>query len=169
MSDAIHRGTLFYGTPGLSIARSLISRAATLRSAGQKFRVMLLDVTAAFLYCSNERPLFMEIPKEDPASEDPRLIARLVRSLYGTLDASQLWAKHVCGTLRELGYQETKGGPGVFWNPSTGVELVLHVDDFLVVGEEQALQDLTDKLQTVYELKATIIRWVEADRKEEPI
>ena len=46
------------------------------------------------------------------------------------------------GTLRELGYQETKGAPGVFWNPNTGVELVLHVDDFLVVGEEQALQKI---------------------------
>ena len=47
------------------------------------------------------------------------------------------------------------------------VELVLHVDDFLVVGEEQALQDLTDKLQAVYELKATIIGWGEADGNEE--
>ena len=53
----------------------------------------------------------------------------------------------------------------VFWNPSTGVELVLHVDDFLVVGEEQALQDLKEKLQAVYELKATIIGEGKADRK----
>ena len=69
-------------------------------------------------------------------------------------------------TWVELGYQETKGAPGVFWNPSTGVELVLHVDDFLVVGEEQALQDLKEKLQAVYELKATIIGEGTADRKE---
>ena len=162
VSDAIDRDTLFSGTP----ARSLISRAATLRSSAKKFKIMLLDVTAAFLYGFSERPLFMEIPKEDPASENPRLIARLVRSLYGTRDAPQLWAKHVCGTLRELGYEETKGAPGVFWNPSTGVELVLHVDDFLVVGEEQVLQDLKDKLQAVYELTATIIGGGEADRKE---
>ena len=47
-----------------------------------------------------------------PASENPRLIARLVRSLYGTRDAPQLWTKHVGGTLRELGYQESKGAPG---------------------------------------------------------
>ena len=31
---------------------------------------------------SAKGPLFMEIPKEDSASENPRLIARLVRSLY---------------------------------------------------------------------------------------
>ena len=34
-------------------------------------------------------------PREDPASENPCLKARLVRSLYGTLDAPQLWTKHV--------------------------------------------------------------------------
>ena len=41
---------------------------------------MLFDVTAAFLCGFSERPLFMEISKEDPSSEDPRLTARLVRS-----------------------------------------------------------------------------------------
>ena len=50
--------------------------------------------------------------------------------------------------------------------PSTGIEMVLHVDDFLVVGEEQALQDLKEKLQAVYELKATIIGGSKAVRKE---
>ena len=108
----------------------------------------------------------MEIPKEDPASENPRLIARLGRSLYGTRDAPQLWTKRVGGTLRELGYQETNGAPGVFRNPSTGVELVFYVDDFLVVGEEQALEDLKEELQAVYKLKATIIGEGKADRKE---
>ena len=67
-SDAIDHDTLFSGTPGLSIARSLIFRAATLRSSGKKFKVMLLDVTAAFLYGFIERPLFMEIPTSSTIS-----------------------------------------------------------------------------------------------------
>ena len=127
------------------------------------FKVMLLDVTAAFLCGFSERPLFMEIPE---ASENFRLMARLVRSLYGTRDAPQLWTKHVSGILGELGCPETKGASGISWNPSTGVEMVLHVDDFLFVGEEQALQDLKEQLQAVYELKATIIGGDKADRKE---
>ena len=61
------------------------------------------------------------------------------------------------GTLRELGYPRDQRSSRVFWNPSAGVELVLHVDDFLVVGEEQALEDLKERLKAVYELKATII------------
>ena len=67
-SNALDRDTLFSGTPGLAIATSLISMAATCRSSKGKLKVMLLDVTAAFLYSDCERPLFMELPQEDPRS-----------------------------------------------------------------------------------------------------
>ena len=87
----------------------------------------------------------MEIPKEDHAQQNPRLGARLVRSLSGTRDAPQLWAKRVGGVQRDRGYQETKKALGVFCDPIKGVELVLHVDDFLVVGEEQHLKELRHK------------------------
>ena len=40
-----------------------------------------------------------------------------------------------------------------FWDPFMGVELVLHVDDFLVLGEEQDLTSSNQKLKEVYELK----------------
>ena len=45
VSNALDRNTLFSGTPGLAIARSLISKEATCRSP--KGKIMLLDVTAA--------------------------------------------------------------------------------------------------------------------------
>ena len=73
-------------------------------------------------------------------------MARLVQSLCGARAAHQLWAKFVCGTLRELEYQETEGAPGVFWNPISGVD----VNDFLVVGEEQDVKDLHLKMTDSY-------------------
>ena len=65
----IDRDTLFSGTPGLSIARSF--RAATLRSSGKKFKVMLLDVTAAFLYGFSERPLLYGDSQRGPRFGKP--------------------------------------------------------------------------------------------------
>ena len=59
VSNALGRDTLFSGTPGLAIARSLISKAATCRSPKEKLKIMFLEVTAAFLYGNCERPLFM--------------------------------------------------------------------------------------------------------------
>ena len=162
VSDAIDRDTLFSSTPGLPIARSLLSRSATLRSSGRKLRIMLLDVTASFL--NGERPPDVEIARQNLASENPRLVARLVRSLYGT---RHLFAKDACGTLRALGYPETQGGPGVFWHAISGVGLVLHVDDFLVVGEDRDLQDLYLTLKEVYKLQKTFIGGDRADKREE--
>ena len=116
VSNALDRDTLFSGTPGLAIARSLISKAATCRSPKGKLKIMLLDVTAAILYGDCERSLFMELPQEDPRSSNPNLVARLIKSLYGTRDAPQLWARHVEKTLRGLGYAKTKGAPGVYYH-----------------------------------------------------
>ena len=161
VSDTIDRVTLFSSTPGLPSARSMMSRSATLRSSGKKLRIMLLEVTASFL--NGERPPDIEIPRRNLASENPRLVARLVRSLHGT---RHLFASDVCGTLRALGYQETKGGPGVFWHAISGVGLVLHVDDFLVVGEDRDLQDLYLTLKAVYKLQKTFIGGDRADKRE---
>ena len=92
-SNALDRDTLFSGTKGLANARSLISKAATCRSSKEKLKVMLLNVTAAFLYGDRERPLFMELPQEYPRSSNPNLVARLTNSLNETRDAPQLWGE----------------------------------------------------------------------------
>ena len=53
----------------------------------------------------------MKISTEDTASQNSRLTARLERSLYGTRPSS---GQSMCvGRKRELGYEETKGAPGV--------------------------------------------------------
>ena len=90
---------------------------------------MSLDVTATFLHGDCERPLFMVLPQEDPRSSNPNLVARLIKSLYGTRDAPHLWARHV----ENLRYTETKGAPGVHYQKEQDVEITLHVDNFLWV------------------------------------
>ena len=166
VSGAIDRDTLFAGTPALPMARTLISRAASTRTGRRKRKIMLMDVTAAFLYGLAERNLYIEIPVEDPASLDGSKVAKLIRSLYGTRDAPQLWSKHVGQTLRSLGYMETVGMPGMYYHPERDVQIALHVDDFLVVGEEEDLIELRDALKQHYEMKATILGPDEGDAKQ---
>ena len=155
VSNALDRDTLFSGTPGLAIARSLISKAATCRSPKEKLKIMLLDTAALH-----------GVPQEDPRSSNPNLVARLIKSLYGTRDATQLWARHVGKTLRGLGYAETKGAPGVYYHKEKDVEITLHVDDFLVVGEEEHLLELKTALEKVYKLKGKVLGPDEDDIKE---
>ena len=74
---------------------------------------MLLDVMAAFLFGDCARPLYVELLQEDPRSSNPNIVVTQMKSLCGTCDGLQLWARHVGKTLRGLGCTETKGAPGV--------------------------------------------------------
>ena len=123
VSNAFDRDTLLSGTASLSVGRSLITEAATCRSSRRKIRAMLLDVTAASLHGDCERPLFMELHQEDPRSSNPNLVARLIKSSYGTRDATQLWARHVGKTLRSVDCTETKGALGVYYHKEEDVEI----------------------------------------------
>ena len=87
VSDAIVRETAFSGASGQPIARSLISRVATLRSSGKKLKMMLLDVTTAFLCSFSERPLTNRFPRRTRFAHSSSGSSRLARSLHGTGDA----------------------------------------------------------------------------------
>ena len=99
---------------------------------------MLCGVTAAFLYVFSERPLYMEIPKEGPASENPRPLASLVRSLNGSRDPSQLNVWDATGTWKP---RDQRCSRSPLESNLVELKLVLHVDDFLVGGEEHDLGD----------------------------
>ena len=104
VSKAIDRDALFAGTPGLSVMRALVSRAATTSSRSPRRRIMLMDVKTAFLYGKCVWPLFMEVPEGDPDHGNPQMVARLLQSLYGTRDAPQRWAEHLAQSLQGLGF-----------------------------------------------------------------
>ena len=78
--------------------------AASCRSSSRNVESMLLDVTATFLYGDCERPLFMELPQEDPRSSNPNLVARLIKSLHGSRDAPQLLGE--TNSLVRLGHRD---------------------------------------------------------------
>ena len=70
-SDAIDRDTVFWYT------RAVNCQKLDLGSCHSE--IVRKEIQGNALGCVSERPLVMKIPKEDPASEDPHLMARLVR------------------------------------------------------------------------------------------
>ena len=102
-----------------------------------KLKIMLLDVTAAFLYGDCERPLFMELPQEDPRSSNPNLVCEADQVSVRDARRPAALGKACREELRGLGYAETKGAPFVYYHKEKDVEITLHIDDFLVVGEEE--------------------------------
>ena len=59
-TGGIDRDSLFAGTPGLNIVKSLISRVVSGQSRG--YRLLVADIKTAFLYGSAKRELYIELP-----------------------------------------------------------------------------------------------------------
>lgn len=84
-------------------------------------------------------------------------MGKLQQALYGTRDAPQLWGEHCGETLKNLGFEESVVMPSVFVHKARGIELVIHVDDFLAAAEELQLDWLMEEISKVYENKAVIL------------
>ena len=81
----------------------------------------------------------------------------LKKALYGTRDAPLIWQKEVKATLESLGFRRSILQPSVYIHDSKEIILIIHVDDFLVTGDEQQLQWLKEKLEERYDLRGAII------------
>ena len=68
------RGELFAGTPSLMAMRTVISRAMRM---ARKDSIMLADIKTAFLHGDARRPLYVELPPEDPLSASGRYVENL--------------------------------------------------------------------------------------------
>ena len=67
-----------------------MSRAATEEPGKARREIMVNGVSRAYFYAKGTRPLYIEIPEEDPMKDSSKL-ARLRLCLYGTRDAALNW------------------------------------------------------------------------------
>ena len=94
-------------------------------------RLMIADITGAFLYGKVTRDVNIELPKEAGHGTDK--VGKLKKSLYGLRDAPQIWKRHVVNTLREAGCSESVTMPGILRHREK-MRIAAHVDDLLVSG-----------------------------------
>ena len=78
----------------------------------------------------------MKLPQED---HEEGMCGKLNVSLYGTRDAAQNWEEEYSSALRRAGYKSGEASPCVFYHTQKNVRIVVHGDDFTVLG---AVKDL---------------------------
>ena len=81
---------LYACTPPFEALRLLMSRAATMGEDGRLREIIVNDVSRADFYAECTRPMYIEMPKEDPDA-DPSMLGQLRLCLYGTRDAAVNW------------------------------------------------------------------------------
>ncbi|KAL7574348.1 hypothetical protein ACA910_008452 [Epithemia clementina (nom. ined.)] len=86
---------------------------------------------------------------------DMEACCQLLKSVYGLVQAAQQWWKQGIKQLKEWGFQVSKADPCLLYqNDENGVCIVImYVDDILVVGNKNALEDLKKSFEKVFTVK----------------
>ena len=107
-------------------------------AANQNFRVVSMDIRAAFLQAKKlDREVYVR-PPDDIKKEGK--IWKLLKPLYGLDDASRKFYLKVKETLKELGLKTLPGDDAFYYENRDGNLLgvnLSHVDDFTIGGKEE--------------------------------
>ena len=128
--------------------------------------LMIVDVKRAFLYGKTKRHVYIKLPAEDPRSHEKGVLGRLRKAMYGTRDAPQIWQQEVQRTMEELGFRTSRSRPCVYFNDALDVQVVAHVDDFLLCGGRENLEFVYEQLSSRFELKKVTVGPGADDEKE---
>jgi hypothetical protein len=111
------------------------------------------DVKAAYLNADLEEEVFMW-PPLGWKPQQPGMVWRLLKSLYGLKQAGLNWYRTLCRALRDLGFMRSSVDYCIFFRRSEHglIATAFHVDDLVFTGNdtsgiESTLVELNDKFQ----------------------
>ena len=147
---------IFAATPPLEAKKCLLSMAMTEGigyKRGHKPRGMKLDfidVRRAYFYAEAARNIYIDLPEED---YEEGKVGKLRKSMYGTRDAAQNWEMEYSGFMKEIGFRQGKSTPCVFRHEARNLRVVVHGDDFTVLGHTSDLDWFRAQIKGKYEVK----------------
>ena len=141
VNDGTCRSDVFAGTPPLRAARIIVPMAASKHPKRRRV-VGLHDARVVFFHAVMDEEVYVRPP---PGLRRPGKLWRLLRALYGTRKAAQLWQTHYSKVFTDGGFTVVKCVPGTFYSEALNLEVVAHCDDFLSASTDES-QDAFDRL-----------------------
>ena len=152
-ADFIPDYASFSSMPPLESLKLLLSLMVTLRrsKSGNALKVRLLDISRAHFYGEAERDIFVQLPEGD---RQEGFCGKLVKSMYGTRDASAIWQKSYTELLIRAGFAKNQAWPSCFYHEGYGgIRVLVHGDDFVVLADDAGQKYLEDTLRSKYDLR----------------
>ena len=119
----------------LAVTRSFPSLSGELIINDEILVVGFLDVKRAHCAALARREVHVELPPELQKMYGSGVVARLLRSLYGTRDASTNWEFTIREVLVEgLGFLQGLASPCHYWHGERQLRVSVHGDDFTTLG-----------------------------------
>ena len=94
------------------------------------------DVVRAYFHARARRKVYVELSKEDFEKGKCGL---LKKAMYGTRDAAQNWELEYTEMMTEAGFRQGSYSACVFYHEQKNVRVVVHGDDFAVLGPSKGL------------------------------
>ena len=113
-------------------------------------KLNFINVRRAYFHAKARREVYVALPEED---YEEGKCGRLLKAMYGTRDAAQNWEYAYVEALEAMGFKRGKATPCAFYMEVRNLRLVVHGDDFTVLGMEVDLDWFRRKISEVFEVK----------------
>jgi hypothetical protein len=121
-------------------------------AAKKGWKVHQMDAVAAFLAARLREEIFMKVPIE--LQQYFGKYVQILKSLYGLKQAARMWYLLVSDFLKKIGFSPMAVDPTVFRHTESGVIIGVHVDDFMLTGEDDvAIEKVKEQLKGRFEMK----------------
>jgi len=113
-------------------------------------KIDFIDVRRAYFHAPARRLVYVKLPPEE---EQEGMCGKLMKALYGTRDAAQNWEHAYINFLEKAGFVNGVASPCVFYQKERAVRVVVHGDDFTVLGQETQLDWFRKQIAEKFEVK----------------
>ena len=112
-------------------------------------KIDFIDVRRAYYHANALREVYVTLP---PGDEEEGMCGLLIKSLQGTRDAAQNWEAAYTHLLTNNGFTQGKSTPCMFYHPQRNIRVVVHGDDFTILGHEKELDWFRGVIQKTFEV-----------------
>jgi hypothetical protein len=107
----------------------------------------IVDVETAFLHGNLQEKIYMNVPKG--LSQDDNTCLLLKKTIYGLVQSAREFYNKLLSTLKSMGFTENKSEPYLLtrWINGKVIMIGIYVDDCLVVGKEDQIQEVIQGLK----------------------
>ncbi|CAL2240436.1 unnamed protein product [Prunus armeniaca] len=115
-----------------------------------------MDVKNAFLHGDLEEEVYMKLPPGHPQNNEPDLVCKLHKSIYGLKQSPRAWYAKLSSVLQSIGFKRSNADSSLFVRTGAVGKLVvlIYVDDLIITGDNaEEISKLKQSLQQRFAIK----------------
>lgn len=137
------------------VAKGVTVKSVMAIAASKNWPFFQLDINNAFLHGDLFEEVYMDLPLGYKV-DNPSLVCKLIKSIYGLRQASRQWNKKLSEFLLSLGFVRSLADYTIFTHHQSSMFIVavLYVDDILLTGNHMTfITSVKASLHTKFSIK----------------